>query len=36
MRAAMERTGLCMGRQREMSNAEHWNKVATAGQLNEQ
>ena len=36
MRTAMERTGLCMGCHREMSNAELWNKIATPGQLNDQ
>ena len=35
MRAAMERTGLCMGCHREMSNAELWDKVAQPGQLND-
>jgi len=34
MRDAMERTGLCMGCHREMSNAELWAKVANEGQLN--
>ncbi len=33
MRTGMERTGLCMGCHREMSNAERWAKVATPGQL---
>jgi len=33
MRDAMERTGLCMGCHREMSNAELWAKVSTPGQL---
>ncbi len=36
MRTAMERTGLCMGCHREMSNTELWNKVATDGQLNDE
>ena len=36
MRDAMDRTGLCMGCHREMSNAELWNKVATPGRLNDQ
>ncbi len=35
MRDAMERTGLCMGCHREMSNTELWDKVATKGQLND-
>ena len=35
MRDAMERTGLCMGCHKEMSNTELWNKVATPGQLND-
>ena len=35
MREAMERTGVCMGCHREMSNAELWAKVATPGQLND-
>lgn len=34
-RDAMERTGLCMGCHREMTNAELWNKVATQGRLND-
>jgi hypothetical protein len=34
-RNAMERTGLCMGCHREMSNEELWGKVSTAGRLNE-
>ncbi len=33
MRDAMDRTGLCMGCHREMSNAELWAKVSTPGQL---
>ena len=32
---AMERTGLCMGCHREMTNAELWAKVSTAGVLND-
>ena len=35
MRDGMERTGLCMGCHRNMSNTELWNKVATKGQLND-
>ena len=35
MRTGMERTGLCMGCHREMSNAELWAKVAQPGQLND-
>ena len=35
MRAAMERTGLCMGCHREMSNDLLWAKVAKDGQLND-
>jgi len=35
MRDAMERTGLCMGCHKEMSNEELWAKVATPGQLND-
>jgi hypothetical protein len=35
MRAAMERTGLCMGCHREMSNDQLWAKVAKPGQLND-
>ncbi len=34
-RDAMERTGLCMGCHREMSNAELWKKVSTKGSLND-
>ncbi len=34
-RDAMERTGLCMGCHREMSNEELWGKVSTAGRLND-
>ncbi len=33
VRDAMERTGLCMGCHREMSNAELWKKVSTPGSL---
>ncbi len=33
-RDAMERTGLCMGCHREMTNEQLWNKVAKQGQLN--
>ena len=33
MRDAMERTGLCMGCHREMTNAQLWAKVSTPGQL---
>ncbi len=36
MRTGMERTGLCMGCHREMSNAELWGKVATEGQLTDE
>ncbi len=36
MRMGMERTGLCMGCHREMSNAELWGKVAQPGQLNDE
>ncbi len=32
-RDAMERTGLCMGCHREMTNAELWSKVSTPGSL---
>jgi predicted Fe-S protein YdhL (DUF1289 family) len=35
IRDAMERTGLCMGCHREMSNDEIWNKVSETGQLND-
>ncbi len=31
----MERTGLCMGCHREISNEELWGKVSTAGRLND-
>jgi hypothetical protein len=34
MREAMERTGLCMGCHKEMSNDALWSKVANPGQLN--
>ena len=33
MREGMERTGLCMGCHREMTNAELWSKVSTPGTL---
>jgi hypothetical protein len=33
-RDAMDRTGLCMGCHREMSNEELWKKVSTSGSLN--
>ncbi len=33
MRQAMERTGLCMGCHREMTNKQLWDKVSTPGQL---
>jgi len=36
IRDGMERTGLCMGCHREMSNEELWKKVATPGRLNDQ
>ena len=36
MRMGMERTGLCMGCHREMTNAELWAKVAQPGQLNDE
>ena len=36
MRQAMERTGLCMGCHREMSNADLWNAVATEGQMTDE
>jgi hypothetical protein len=35
IRDAMERTGLCMGCHREMSNKEIWSKVSEAGRLND-
>ena len=35
MRDAMERTGLCMGCHREMSNEDLWKSVSTDGQLND-
>ncbi len=34
-RDAMDRTGLCMGCHREMTNAELWEKVAEPGRLND-
>lgn len=33
VREGMEKTGLCMGCHREMTNAELWSKVSTPGQL---
>ena len=36
MRDAMDRTGLCMGCHREMTNEELWGKVAAPGQLNDE
>ena len=36
MRDAMDRTGLCMGCHREMTNEQLWSKVSTDGQLNDQ
>jgi len=36
MRDGMERTGLCLGCHREMTNAELWNKVSTPGTLTDQ
>ena len=36
MRDAMDRTGLCMGCHREMTNEELWNKVSTPGRLNDE
>ncbi len=33
MREAMDRTGLCMGCHREMTNEEVWSKVSTPGKL---
>ena len=36
MRDAMNRTGLCMGCHREMTNEELWSKVSTKGQLNDE
>jgi hypothetical protein len=36
IRTGMERTGLCMGCHREMSNAELWGKVANEGQLTDE
>ena len=35
-RDAMQRTGLCMGGHREMTNEELWNKVAEEGSLNDE
>ena len=35
-RDAMQRTGLCMGCHREMSNEQLWNKVATEGSMNDE
>ena len=35
MRDAMDRTGLCMGCHREMTNAELWEKVSTEGSLSD-
>jgi hypothetical protein len=36
MRDGMNRTGLCMGCHREMSNAELWGKAATPGQVSDE
>ena len=36
MRDAMQRTGLCMGCHREMSNEELWSKVAKPGALSDE
>lgn len=36
MRDGMERTGLCLGCHREMTNAELWEKVSTPGTLTDQ
>jgi len=36
VRDGMERTGLCLGCHREMTNAELWSKVAEPGTLNDQ
>ncbi|RMF00907.1 MAG: hypothetical protein D6773_10800 [Alphaproteobacteria bacterium] len=36
MRDGMERTGLCLGCHREMTNDQLWNKVSTPGTLNRQ
>ncbi len=36
MRDAMNRTGLCMGCHREMTNEDLWSKVAQPGRLNDQ
>ncbi len=35
VRDAMDRTGLCMGCHREMTNAELWSKVSEPGSLND-
>ena len=35
MRDAMDRTGLCMGCHREMTNEQLWSQVSTDGQLND-
>jgi hypothetical protein len=35
MRMAMERTGLCMGRHREMTSEALWAKVAEPGRLDD-
>ena len=35
MRVAMDRTGLCMGCHREMTNAQLWSKVSEKGSLND-
>ena len=36
MRTGMERTGLCMGCHREMTNEALWSKVAQPGQLTDE
>ncbi len=36
MRDAMDRTGLCMGCHREMTNDQLWAKVSTKGRLNDE
>ena len=36
MRDAMDRTGLCMGCHREMTNEQLWSDVSTDGQLNDE
>jgi Cytochrome c554 and c-prime len=36
MRDAMDRTGLCMGCHREMTNAELWSKVSEPGRLTDE